>query len=332
MESTKNELINNILFAMQDKIDSEGLSFLKDVLLRNLYGINLSKEITEISVLDNDNEKYIKLFAVQKLTEELSQKTVKQYVRAAKNFLDSVNKNFRDISTEDILYYFLLLKNKGLSATSRDNERRYIKCFFNWLHENDYISKNPFIKIKSIKQHEKQKEVLTGREIEMIRDECKNNVRDLAIIDFLLATGVRVSECVALNISDVDFVSGRVSVYGNKTHKWRTVFLDDKALKHLQDYIYSRTDTCTALFINKRNKRISASCLESLCHSYSEKCGIQKHCTVHTFRKTLAYRLHNSNMDISEIANILGHSVQVLCKYYLYISIDNMQCNYKNCM
>lgn len=223
----KDEVINTVLMEMNEKLTNEQSIELKNVLIRVLYPLNFNEETTEVGNFIDDTDYYIRKFELSLSVEEKSQRTIAQYVRATKNFFDVINKNFREVTSDDAVFYMAYIKKyKKVSATTRDNERKFIKCFFNYLFDNEYIYRNPFDKVKPIKRDEKKKVILTDKEIELIRDECKNDIRDSAIIDFILATGVRVSELEALNINDVNLQTGEVSIYGIKTNKWRTVYLD----------------------------------------------------------------------------------------------------------
>lgn len=335
----KSNIICRILMEMSELIDDSELRVLKDCLHRNLYGFVLVEESTEIVVLDRiDNADILKKFLFEKKIEGLSDATLLQYKRETERFFDVVNKHYSDIKPDDINYYLAILMSKHLSVNSVDNARKFIKPFFKWLYENEYIYKDVFINIKPIKRIDKQKEFLTSEEITKVRDASRDDLRSMALIDLLLSTGIRVSECSNLKISDVDFEKGEVSIYSTKTNDWRKVYLDANALKHLQDYLNMRTDTSTYLFTNLRRSRngeicqMSKSAIEKSIHQYCQKADIKKHCTVHIFRKTLATRLYKRGMDITVIAKILGHkSVTTTEKYYLTICDSDIKYQYSKC-
>ena len=334
---TKDEVISTVFMEMNTQLTNEQTVELKNVLIRVLYPLEFNEETTEISTFVDDTDFYIKKFELSLSVEEKSRKTIDQYIRATKKFFNVVNKNFREITSDDALFYMAYLrKYNKTTATTRDNERKFVKCFFNYLFDNEYIYRNPFDKVKPIKRDEKKKIILTDEEIELIRDECKNDIRDSAIIDFMLATGVRVSELEALNINDVNFQTNEVQIYGIKTNKWRTVYLDAKASKHLSDYLGSRKDNNEALFVSKSKMnvhRIGKATYEKLIQKYVSFCGIKKHCTVHTFRKTLVSKLYSKHiLGIGEIAELMGHSISTLQKYYLLIDGNNVKNSYVKSM
>ena len=194
------------------------------------------------------------------------------------------------------------------------------------------------MKIKPIKRQEKQKEFLTDNEIVHLRDACQNDKRSLALVDFLLSTGVRVSECSNVKLEDVNLNTGEVNIYATKTGTWRKVYLDSNALKHLNDYLSSRADTCEYVFVNTRKKnntttRMRNSTIEKIIQKRCGTAQIRKKCTVHLFRKTLATRLYKRGMDIAVIAKILGHnSVRTTEKYYLTICDQDIKYIYNKCV
>lgn len=178
---------------------------------------------------------------------------------------------------------------------------------------------------------QKKKEILTSEEILKLRDSCVLPV-DLALLDFLVSTGVRVEECHRLNIEDINFDSNCVSVYAPKTKRYRTVFLTPEASKHIHDYLDFRHDDNPALFVF-RGSRMSNQCIEVHLRRLAERAGINKHCTVHLFRRTLASTLHAKGMNDLDIATILGHNdVQTTIKYYINNDIGNLEHNFSKFM
>lgn len=337
---TKSNVISRILMEMSDVIGSSELRELKDCLHRSLYGVILVEESTEIAAVDRaGNEELLKKFIFEKKIEGLSDATLSQYKRETVRFLDRIHKHYSEIKADDVYFYLATLMGGQLSVNSVDNARKFIKPFFKWLYENEYISKDIFINIRPMKRVDKQKEYLTNEEIVRVREASQEDTRSLALIDFLLSTGIRVSECSKLKISDVDFMNGEVSIYATKTNEWRKVYLDPVASKHLQDYLNIRTDSSVCLFANMRSSRgggitgMSKSSIEKIVGEKCRKADINKHCTVHIFRKTLATRLYKRGMDVTAIARILGHSsVTTTEKYYLSVCDSDIKHQYEKCI
>ena len=335
----KADIISRILMDMSGVIEDKELRELRDCLYRNLYGLTVVEESTAIVETDRtENEDMLKKFIFEKKIEGLSNATLEQYKRETERLFGNLNKHYSEIKSDDINFYLAILLSRRLSVNSVDNARKFVKPFFKWLYENEYISKDIFINIKPVKRIDKQKEFLTSEEITKVRDASQGDIRSLAIIDFLLSTGIRVSECSNLKISDVDFAKGEVSIYSTKTNEWRKVYLDANAMKHLQDYLNIRKDSSVYLFANIRRSRngeisrMSKGSIENIIHLCCSKANIEKHCTVHIFRKTLATRLYKRGMDIAAIAKILGHkSVTTTEKYYLSVCDTDIKYQYSKC-
>lgn len=337
MDSLNSDIKSRILMEMQDTLTTEQLKQLKEILERNLYGVVITKPTTELSVNRvhrYDNEQMIRMFQMESKICGHSPKTTMQYVRETERFFLMMNKHYSEVVSDDIKMYLInISKDDRLSLTSVDNSRKFIKAFFKWLYENDYIEKDLFVKIAPIKREEKKKEYLTNSEIVLLRDSVKDNEEKRALIDFLLSTGLRVSELTNLKMSDVNFTSGEVTVHATKTNTWRTVYLTADALKHLVDYIKLRGDDISEyVFMNKKKGKISNQRVEKILHEIGSTAGVTKRCTVHLFRKTLATQLYHKGVDIAMIARILGHaSIKTTEKYYLTLCDTDVKYAYYKC-
>lgn len=331
----KNEVTNTIINDMIPYLTGEQLEKLKMSIVRNLYQYDIIKAVTDLTTNVDDNDYYVEKFKREKRVENLAESTINQYVRETHKLFDFVNKNFRDITYDDIIYYFseISRESKNISRRYLDTKRKHMMAFFKWCYENEFIKKNPFLRVKKIRYEEPKKEVLSSKEIVMIRDACKDK-RERAIIDLLLSTGIRVSECSRLNISDIDFSTGEVQIYGKKTRKWRTVYLDANAIKHIVEYLDERTDISDAVFVNNRApyKRMSTGSIERVTKLVGTRGEVKKKCTVHMFRRTLATRLYRKGMPLKDIANLLGHTVDTLEKYYLIMSTSDVKYIYNRCV
>ena len=326
----KDEIISNVVIGMSSSLDAEKLAQLKDCLYAVLYKYTIQETSTEIipKYDKNSNEDLLMRFMWDYRIDGHSEKTIKHYIFETRKFLDYINKSCLDITKDDIQYYLAYLKSLGtLSASTLDNTRKYIKQFFVWLVYNDLISKNPFDKIKCFKRNPIKKNTITEYEITSMRDACVTK-RELALVDFLNATGIRVSECTNVKVNDIDFTSGKCNIYAEKTHTYRIVYLDANALKHIIDYrteLAQKGKNSEYLFMPLRGnsgKRISSSTIENDLKKVRERCGLNKKVTVHTFRKTLASRLNRRGANIESISKILGHADSATTSRF-YISIDN---------
>lgn len=331
----KDEMINKILMGMATELEPQQLQNLKACLSRVLYSYSVEEIQTEIACLSVDeNVKYLQLFQIEMRIEGLSDGTINHYVSETSKMLNYLGKSFREITKEDITYYLAYLScSRNLSPTTLDNTRKYIKAFFNWAVYNDHLTKNPFNKIKCIKREPVKKETLSEHEIELLRDACIDE-RDLALVDFLNSTGVRVSEVAAAKIDDIDFSTGKCQIYAKKTKSWRTVFLDAKALKHLSDYrlkLGKNGRYSDFVFASEKssNKGLSEDAVQRIIKQVKIRAGLSKNISIHTFRKTFASRLYKKGLAPMSIALLLGHKdFSTTAKYYIQIDGDILKYEY----
>ena len=280
--------------------------------------MRLTKETRSINGISNDN--YLSMFLNAKKIEGCSERTLAYYKTTVEKLLDEVDDPIRKVTTDDIREY--LANYQGLndcSKTTIDNIRRNISSFFTWLEEEDYIIKSPMRRIHKIKTTKTVKEVISDEEIEKMRDKCKN-LRDLAIIDLLYSTGIRIGELVRLNIDDIDFEERECIVFG-KGDKERRVYFDAKTKIHLMSYINSRFDTNPALFVtlDAPYNRLQISGVEIRLRRLGRELGINK-VHPHKFRRTMATRAIDKGMPIEQVQKLLGHSqIDTTMRY----AIDN---------
>lgn len=219
-------------------------------------------------------------------------------------------------------------QRNNCSKVTVDNVRRNISSFFSWLEEEDYILKSPMRRIHKIKTKQPVKEIISDEVIERLRDNCRCS-RDLAMIDLLYSTGIRVGELVGLNISDIDFEERECVVYG-KGDKERCVYFDAKAKLHLQNYINSRTDTNPALFVTLDSpyERLKISGVEIRVRELGRKLNIEK-IHPHKFRRTMATRAIDKGMPIEQVQKILGHSQIGTTMQYAIVNQNNVKTSHR---
>ena len=221
--------------------------------------------------------------------------------------LDGVGKEVKYIVTEDIRSYLTDYQaRKQSSKVTIDNIRRILSSFFSWLEDEDYILKSPVRRIHKVKTGTSVKETYTDEALELMRDNC-TELRDLAIIDMLASTGMRVGEMVLLNREDIDFNERECVVFG-KGDKERIVYFDARTKIHLQNYLNSRKDDNPALFVSlqKPYNRLQISGIEVRLRQYGKRLGIAK-VHPHKFRRTLATMAIDKGMPIEQLQQLLGH-------------------------
>ena len=314
--------IVNIINEMAEYLDVSQLRLLQEVLLRTLSENSIDRN--EIS-----NDKYLKMFLDAKSIEGCSTRTIQYYRVTIEKMISIIPRQIRKITTEDIRKYLSEYQSmNNCSNVTVDNVRRNISSFFSWLEEENYILKSPMRRIHKIKTVQQVKEVITDEDIEKIRDSCTCK-RDLAIIDLLYSTGIRVGELVNLNISDIDFESRECIVFG-KGGKERRVYFDAKAKLHLLDYIHNRTDNNDALFVtlDAPFNRLKISGVEIRMRALGRKNNINK-IHPHKFRRTMATRAIDKGMPIEQVQKLLGHSQIDTTMQYAIVNQSNVKTSHR---
>lgn len=301
----KQQIVIDVMQQMLPYLDNEQMKQLQKVLEYTLFNCEITKTKKEEST--NDNLKLMDAFVSAKRIEGCSEKTLKYYRTTIKAMVDSIDKNVRRIQTEDLRSYLTDYQEKNQSSrVTIDNIRRILSSFFSWLEEEDYILKSPVRRIHKVKTVTNIKETYTDEELEKMRDNCAE-LRDLAIIDMLASTGMRIGEMVLLNKADINFNERECIVFG-KGDKERVVYFDARAKIHLQNYINSRTDDNPALFVTLRlpHERIKIGGIENRLREMGKVLEIEK-VHPHKFRRTLATMAIDKGMPIEQLQQLLGH-------------------------
>lgn len=316
------EKLVNILNEMADCLSIAQMKRLQEVLLKNLCETMTPK--TEIS-----NTEYLHMFLDAKKIEGCSERTLQYYRITVEKMLQNIDTPIRKITTEEIRSYLSgYQKINNCSKVTVDNIRRNISSFFSWLEEEDYILKSPMRRIHKIKTKQMVKEIISDEAIEKLRDNC-TCTRDLAMIDLLYSTGIRVGELVNLNISDIDFEARECIVFG-KGDKERRVYFDAKAKLHLQDYLNSRTDDNPALFItlDAPHSRLKISGVEIRMRELGRSLNLNR-IHPHKFRRTMATRAIDKGMPIEQVQKILGHSQIDTTMQYAIVNQTNVKTSHQ---
>jgi len=312
------DAIKYILVDMDEYLTANQSQKLQRVLISRLT--DQTKSVSSVS-----NSNYLAMFLNAKKIEGCSERTLVYYRTTVEKLLDGITDPIRKVTTDDIRDY--LANYQGLndcSKTTIDNIRRNISSFFTWLEEEDHIIKSPMRRIHKIKTTKTVKEVISDEEIEKMRDKCKN-LRDLAIIDLLYSTGIRIGELVRLNIDDIDFEERECIVFG-KGDKERRVYFDAKTKIHLMSYINSRFDTNPALFVtlDAPYNRLQISGVEIRLRRLGRELGINK-VHPHKFRRTMATRAIDKGMPIEQVQKLLGHSQIDTTMHYAIVNQTNVK-------
>ena len=312
------DAIKYILVDMDEYLTANQSQKLQRVLISRL-----TDQTKPVGIVSNSN--YLAMFLNAKKIEGCSERTLAYYKTTVEKLLDGIADPIRKVTTDDIREYLASYQSlNDCSKTTIDNIRRNISSFFTWLEEEDYIIKSPMRRIHKIKTTKTVKEVISDEEIEKMRDKCKN-LRDLAIIDLLYSTGIRIGELVRLNIDDIDFEERECIVFG-KGDKERRVYFDAKTKIHLMSYINSRFDTNPALFVtlDAPYNRLQISGVEIRLRRLGRELGINK-VHPHKFRRTMATRAIDKGMPIEQVQKLLGHSQIDTTMRYAIVNQTNVK-------
>ena len=322
----KNELITDIVQQMLPYLDNSQTKKLQQVLEHALFQYEI---IEAVAPSNDDRENLVNIFIAAKRIEGCSEKTLKYYQTTIDAMINAINKSVRHIQTEDLRFYLTQYQKKNQSSrVTIDNIRRILSSFFAWLEDEDHILKSPVRRIHKVKTGTNIKETYNDEELEKMRDNC-TELRDLAIIDMLASTGMRIGEMVLLNRIDINFAERECVVFG-KGDKERLVYFDARTKLHLQNYLDSRIDNNPALFVTIRApyKRIQIGGIEVRLRKIGKMLGITK-MHPHKFRRTLATMAIDKGMPIEQLQQLLGHKRIDTTLQYAMVKQSNVKIAHK---
>ncbi len=301
----KEKITNGIIQQMLSVLDNAQLKQLKKAIETTLSAYDVVKN-EEKATFESD-ECMVEKFIAAKRIEGCSEKSLQYYKSTIGIMLAGINKSIIHITTDDLREYLTNYQStKSSSKVTIDNIRRILSSFFSWLEDEDYILKSPVRRIHKVRSAATIKETYTDESLELMRDNC-DNLRDLALIDILSSTGMRVGELVRLNRDDINFEERECVVFG-KGSKERMVYFDARTKIHLQNYLSSRDDNEKALFVSLKApyKRLSIAAIEVRLRELGKRLSIPK-VHPHKFRRTLATKAIDKGMPIEQLQHLLGH-------------------------
>ena len=326
----KDTVIQEVMQSMLPFLDNAQLLQLQAVLTECLAGRNVvAVQSAEAAVLKLGNDELLNMFLAAKKVEGCSDRTIRYYRLTLQKALGQLKKHLTHITTEDLRAYLSGYQEAhGCSQRNIDNIRRILSSFFAWLEEEDYILKSPVRRIHKIRTAKVVKETYSDEALEQMRDNCMT-LRDLAIIDMLASTGMRVGELVRLNRADIDFANRECVVLG-KGSKERSVYFDARTKIHLQNYLSSRQDDNPALFVSLQRpyRRLQISGVEIRLRALGCRLGINK-VHPHKFRRTLATKAIDKGMPIEQVQQLLGHSKIDTTMEYAMVDQNNVKISHR---
>lgn len=282
----------------------------------------------ETAIVASDIEEKIQIYLACKKLDGLSRNTRNSYRLNLAIFASYVKKPLSTVNTMDIRM-FLAQRCKGLKPSSVNNQISILKSFFAWLQNEEYITKNPMVKIKQTKQPKRLRHAMSEEEIELLRQACKT-IREKALIEFLISTGCRLSEIVAINKDDINWAEMSLHVIG-KGDKERKVYFSVKAKLLLKQYILTRNDNNPALFVTVRNPhhRLGGRSIEREIQKIAIRAGFDKAVYPHLFRHSFATFKLNAGMSLPVLQHLMGHSDPGTTQIYAELSQENIMHEYK---
>lgn len=318
----KKRFINDVLQEMLPHLNNAQSEKLQEVLQYFLFNY----EITEDRTNDGDTQTdFVELFIAAKKIEGCSEKSLKYYKKTITTMLESVNKNIKHIVTDDIRTYLTdYQENKNAGKVTIDNIRRILSSFFSWLEDEDYILKSPVRRIHKVKTAKVVKDIYSDETLELMRDNCTTK-RDLAMIDLLASSGMRVGELVSLDRDDINFNERECVVFG-KGSKERLVYFDARTKIHLQNYLDERRDNNSALFVSLKapHERLQIGGVETRLRELGKKLNLTK-VHPHKFRRTLATSAIDKGMPIEQVQQLLGHQKIDTTMHYAMVKQQNVK-------
>ena len=314
-----------ILAGMSDMLDNQQQVCLREVLQSAFEQVVMMPTESEERQREQANGELLQAFISAKKIEGCSEKTLRYYQSSIETLLRKERKRIGELETNDIRSFLARYQEeRGASRVTIDNLRRIFSSFFAWLEDEDYIAKSPVRRIHKVRTESLVKEVISDENMEILRDTC-HEVRDLAMIDLLASTGMRVGELVKINREDIDFHERQCIVFG-KGNKEREVYFNARTKIHLKRYLESRSDKNSALFVSLSlpYNRLTIGGIESRLRQLGKRAGLSK-IHPHKFRRTLATMAIDKGMPIEQVQRLLGHVKIDTTLHYAMVNQANVK-------
>jgi len=317
----KEQLISEIQRKMLPYLNNEQLMQLRSALSETLKGATVSFD----EGMEADARDAVEAFISAKRIEGCSEKTLSYYRKTIEAMTSGIGKIAQQITTDELRKYLTNYQvRRGSSKVTIDNIRRILSSFFSWLEDEDFIVKSPVRRIHKVKTAKVIKDTYTDEALELMRDNCLT-ARDLAIIDLLASSGMRVGELVSLNREDINFNERECVVIG-KGNKERLVYFDARTKIHLRNYLSYRTDSNPALFVSLRAPydRLMIGGVETRLRELGKRLSLTK-VHPHKFRRTLATSAIDKGMPIEQVQQLLGHQKIDTTMRYAMVKQQNVK-------
>ena len=335
-ESIKNQVINDVIVAMSYTLSAEILQILEKVMIDKLVNVTMEKMNTlpaEIKdSVDEQNRYVIQLFLYKK--KKLAKGTKEGYVSAVTKLVTLLYKPLVQMDEQDIFYYLDWYENKNIKKTGKknqpqsvNNERRFLSAFFTWMRKEKLIAVNPVEAVEPMREQKKPIDFFSPQEMAQLKDGCRT-LRERALIEVLRSTGARVGEIVRITVDQINWETGDILILGEKSNRFRTIYLDPEALYHYKKYYDSRENETEHMFTTERKpyKRLETCTIRSIMKEVAARAGVTNRCYPHKMRKTLGMDLKNKGVDIGTIQEVMGHAdSKVTSLYYAQSTADTLR-------
>lgn len=320
------QIIRTMETELVSHFSPEQVNLISHVLTKTLAEYEIAERCTSIEPYDNGNEQILKRYAACLLVDGKSQGTVKQYIRTCRKLHEAIGKPFTEMNAYDVRYFLAKEMERGIKEQTRENQRANISAFFQWMTVEEVIPKNPVMQVKPIKCHIEVKKAFSDVEIDALRSGCKS-LKERALVEFLLSTGVRVNEVATMTVQDVNRDTMSVHVVHGKGNKERITYTTAVAMKHLMAYLHGRNEDGNMLFYNKNHEAIGTDGIRHILNTIAERAGV-KDVHPHRFRRTFATTLSRRGMQLQEIQVLMGHANANTTMRYIATDDSRMHASY----
>lgn len=326
MSDYRMSFIREVEAALSHTYQPEEIAQISNIVVKALSEYEITARCTDLVPQDDINERTLRRYRACLMVDGKSEKTINVYVIIIRKLSDMIRKPFTEMGPYDVRFFLATCQEKGISNRTLENYRAYISSFFQWMTDDEIIPKNPVLSIKPIKYKEEVRKPFSDVELDALRSACKDS-KIRAMIEFLVSTGVRVTELTLMEIADVDFSTLSVHVRNGKGNKERITYMTSVAAKHLRKYLSTRADDDPALFTGRRGQ-YSKGGIENALRTLGKKAGVEN-VHPHRFRRTFATNLVKRGMDIQEVQKLLGHSDIKTTMVYVETDASRIQSSYK---
>ena len=327
MSDCKMNLVRDLEARLTGKLTAGQISEASEALIQALADYDVEERCTDIVQYEDINGKLIRQYCACLFVDGKSEKTAYQYRRTCEKLAEAAGKPFTEMTVYDIRYFLGCEKKRGVSNRTLENTRANISAFFQWMQKEDIIAKNPCLNINPVKYDDVIRKPFTEIEIDQLRTACQN-LKERAIIECLLSTGIRVSEMTDLRISDINQTSLSVHVRCGKGGKGRMTYATALAMRHINMYLINRSEDGDMIFYNAKHEPLKAGGVRHILNELGQRAGVEN-VHPHRFRRTFATKLVNRGMDIQEIMRLMGHSNINTTMTYVYQDDTKISTSYK---